>query len=145
METLLVEKKDGLYDLRPLINWMSRACDGTYKIDLRMVRRRRSNDQNAWLWGCIYPLLRQALNGQGWEFTTDEQVHEFMKVQMSEDKVINKHTGEIIEIPRSTKEMDTVTFSTYCDKLRDYGREYLGVEIPDPIPAEIRKGIEIEK
>jgi hypothetical protein len=29
--------------------------------------------------------------------------------------------------------MDTVTFSTYCEKLRDYGREYLGVEIPDPI------------
>lgn len=59
---------------------------------------------------------------------------------MADDRVINKHTGEIIEIPRSTKEMDTVTFSTYCDQLREYGRQYLGVEIPDPVPAEYRKG-----
>ena len=28
--------------------------------------------------------------------------------------------------------MDTVTFSAYCEKLRDYAREFLGVEIPDP-------------
>lgn len=138
---MLVEKREGLYDLRPLINWLSRAHDGTYKIDVRLVRRRRTVDQNGWLWGCIYPLLRQALNAQGWEFVTDEQVHEFFKAQMAADHVLNKHTGEVVEIPRSTKEMDTVTFSTYCDQLRDYGREYLGVEIPDPIPAEYRKEI----
>ena len=137
---MLLEKRDGVYDLRPLINWLSRALDGTYKIDVKMVRRRRTIDQNGWLWGCIYPLLRQALNAQGWEFVTDEQVHKFFKAQIANDKVINKHTGEIIEIPRSTKEMDTVTFSTYCDQLREYGRQFLGVEIPDPIPAEYRNG-----
>ena len=135
-----MEKRDGVYDLRPLINWLSRALDGTYKIDVKMVRRRRTIDQNGWLWGCIYPLLRQALNAQGWDFVTDEQAHEFFKAQIANDKVINKHTGEIIEIPRSTKEMDTVTFSTYCDQLREYGRQFLGVEIPDPIPAEYRNG-----
>lgn len=140
METMLLEKRDGMYDLRPLINWLSQAHDGTYKIDVKLVRRRRTVDQNSWLWGCIYPLLHQALNAQGWEFVTDEQVHEFFKAQMTDDKVINKHTGEIIDIPRSTKEMDTVTFSTYCDQLREYGRQYLGVEIPDPVPAEYRKG-----
>lgn len=138
METMLLEKKEGIYDLRPLINWLSNAHDGTYRIDVKMVRRRRTLDQNAWLWGGIYPLLRIALNAQGWEFVNDEQVHEFFKAQMAADQVINKHTGEVIEIPRSTREMDTLTFSTYCDKLRDYGREYLGVEIPDPIPAELR-------
>ena len=30
--------------------------------------------------------------------------------------------------------MDTVTFSTYCEKLRDYAREYLNTAIPDPDP-----------
>ena len=133
METYLLQKQNGTFDLRPLITWLSYARDGVYKIDVKLVRKQRTLDQNRWLWGCVYPLLRQALNAQGWEFTEDEQVHEFFKQQMASDKVVNRHTGEIIEIPGSTREMDTVTFSTYCDKLRDYGREYLGVEIPDPI------------
>ena len=30
--------------------------------------------------------------------------------------------------------MDTVTFSTYCEKLRDYAKEYLNILIPDPDP-----------
>jgi hypothetical protein len=30
--------------------------------------------------------------------------------------------------------MDTLTFSTYCEKLREYASEYLNVEIPDPDP-----------
>ena len=68
----------------------------------------------------------------GWEFVSVEQVHEFFKAQMTADKVVNKHTGEIIEFPGSTATMDTVTFSTYCEKLREYGREFLNVEIPDP-------------
>lgn len=48
-----MEKRDGMYDLRPLINWLSQAHDGTYKIDVKLVRRRRTVDQNGWLWGCI--------------------------------------------------------------------------------------------
>ena len=60
------------------------------------------------------------------------QVHEFFKQLMAKQTVLNKQTGEIVEIPWSTAEMDTVQFSTYCEALRDYAREYLGVEIPDP-------------
>lgn len=28
--------------------------------------------------------------------------------------------------------VDSVVFSSYCEKLREYAREYLNVEIPDP-------------
>lgn len=132
MEMYLLNKKEGRFDLRPLINYLTAAPDGSFRIEVKRVRKQRSLDQNAWLWGCIYPLLRQALNAQGWEFATDEQVHEFFKQQMADDNVINRNTGEIISIPHSTREMDTLTFATYCDKLREYGQEYLGVNIPDP-------------
>lgn len=134
METYIIRKQDGIFDLRPLINFIGAASDGVFRVEVSVVRRHRSLDQNRWLWGCIYPLLRQALLAQGWEFATDEQVHEFFKAQMAADRVVNRHTGEVIEIPCSTREMDTVTFATYCEKLREYGREYLGVEIPDPAP-----------
>ena len=77
-------------------------------------------------------MLLDGLLEAGWEFTTVEQVHEFFKSIMAKESVVNRHTGEIVEFPSSTATMNTVQFSTYCDKLRDYGREFLGIEIPDP-------------
>lgn len=132
MAKVMVEKKGGLFNLAPLYSWFSQVCDGIYRIDVKKVRKPRSNDQNGWLWGCIYPMLLEALLDAGWEFVSVEQVHEFFKAQMTVDKVVNKHTGEIIEFPGSTAMMDTVTFSTYCEKLREYAREFLNIEIPDP-------------
>ena len=132
MAKVLVEKKGGLFNLAPLYSWFSQVCDGIYRIEVKKVRKPRSNDQNGWLWGCIYPMLLEALLDAGWEFVSVEQVHEFFRAQMTADKVVNKHTGEIIEFPGSTAMMDTVTFSTYCEKLREYAREFLNIEIPDP-------------
>lgn len=129
---LQIEKSNGLFDLKPLYNHFNMFADGVYRIEVKKVRKPRSNDQNGWLWGCIYPMLLDSLVDAGWEFVNCEQVHEFFKAQMVADKVINKHTGEVIEFPGSTAIMDTVTFSTYCEKLRDYAREYLNIEIPDP-------------
>lgn len=132
MAKVLVEKKGGLFNLSPLYSWFNQVCDGIYRIEVKKVRKPRSNDQNGWLWGCIYPMLLEALLDAGWEFVSIEQVHEFFKAQMTSDKVVNKHTGEIIQFPDSTATMDTVTFSTYCEKLREYAREFLNIEIPDP-------------
>lgn len=132
MAKLQVEKRNGLFDLKPLYEWMRNALDGIYRIEVKKVRKPRSLDQNGWLFGCIYPILLDALLEAGWEFVSVEQVHEFFKAQMTADKVVNKHTGEIIEFPCSTATMDTVTFSTYCEKLREYAKEFLNVDIPDP-------------
>lgn len=129
-----IEKKGGLFDLKPIYQQLSTAPDGTYTIEVKKVRKPRSLDQNGWLFGCIYPMLLEALLNEGWEFTDVDQVHEFFKSQMTADKVVNKHTGEIIEFPGSTASMDTLIFSTYCEKLRDYATEFLNLEIPDPDP-----------
>ena len=127
MKKLLVEKANGLFNLKPLYDHLKDALDGFYRIEVTRIC-----DQNGWLWGCIYPMLLDALLDVGWEFTSVEQVHEFFKAQMTADKVVNKHTGEIIQFPASTAQMDTLTFSTYCEQLRTYAREFLNVEIPDP-------------
>lgn len=129
---VIIKKIDGLFDLKPLYTWFVQALNGTYQLEVKVVRRPRTNDQNGWLWGCIYPMLLDALLDAGWDFVSIEQVHEFFKAQMTADKVVNKHTGEIVSFPSSTATMDTLTFSTYCEKLREYGREFLGVDIPDP-------------
>lgn len=134
MAKITIDKISGLFNLKPVYDYLNAHKDGKYMVEVKLVRNPRSLDQNGWLFGCIYPLLLEALINEGWEFTSPEQVHEFFKSQMTTDKVVNKHTGEIIEFPGSTAKMDTVTFSTYCEKLRDYAKEYLNIDIPDPDP-----------
>ena len=86
MAKLQVEKRNGLFDLKPLYEWMRNALDGIYRIEVKKVRKPRSLDQNGWLFGCIYPILLDALLEAGWEFVSVEQVHEFFKAQMTAGK-----------------------------------------------------------
>lgn len=106
----------------------------THLVEITDKKKKRTIDQNEWLWSCIYPMLHYGLIQAGWEFTTVEQVHEFFKKLYAREKVINRETEEIIELPRSTSAMTTMEFSTYCDCLRDYAQEYLSITIPEPDP-----------
>nr|DAI95369.1 MAG TPA: protein NinB [Caudoviricetes sp.] len=130
--TLRFEKVNGLFDSKALLLAFSLLANGIYIITIKKVRRQRSNKQNGYLWGCAYPLLLKGMINVGWEFATTEQIHEFFKGQFTSEQIVNKDTGEVVEIPSSTSEMDTVTFNTYVDKLREYASEYLGMELPEP-------------
>lgn len=129
---IIIEKINGLFNLKAIYDYLVGMSNGKYQFTIKKVRKPRTLDQNAWLWGCIYPMMLDGLIDAGWEFTDIEQVHEFFKSQFTVDKVINKYTGEIIEFPSSTSKMDTVVFTTYCEKLREYSNEYLNIDIPDP-------------
>ena len=122
----------GLFDIRPLIRLFSTMKAGQYMVEVKRHRNQRTNEQNKWLWGCIYPLMLDAMVDAGWEFTNTEQLHEFFKAQMTADEVVNRETGEIIKFPSSTSRMSTTEFSAYCEKLREYAKEFLNVDIPDP-------------
>lgn len=128
----LIDKIDGYFNLRTISEFFRTASNGSYMLTITKQRRGRTLNQNDWLWGCVYPILLDGLLDAGWEFTSVEQVHEFFKKQMAQDKVVNYSTGEIVEIPRSTATMDTQQFSMYIDALRDYAEEFLNVTIPEP-------------
>ena len=128
----LIDIENGKASLAQLAGYLSTKPDGPYIVTVQRMRPKRTASQNEWLWGCVYPMLLDALIDAGWEFTDTKQVHEFFKAQLAEDKVVNKETGEIVSFPRSTALMDTATFSAYCEKLREYAREFLNTEIPDP-------------
>lgn len=127
-----IRKEHGLFDLKAIYSWMRQSLDGNYLFTARRIRKIRTGDQNGWLWGCIYPMMLDGLMDAGWEFVSTEQVHDYFRDMLAKTKVVNKYTGEIVEFPGSTADMDTVTFSSYCEQLRDYAREYLNIEIPDP-------------
>lgn len=128
----LIDKIDGYFNLRTLTEFFRTASNGCYMINITKQHKGRTLNQNDWLWGCVYPILLDGLLDAGWEFTSIEQVHEFFKKQMAQDKVVNFTTGEIVEIPKSTATMDTQQFSMYVDALRAYAEDFLNVTIPKP-------------
>ena len=105
---------------------------GDYVITITPNRKTRSNQQNAYLWGIVYPAVLFGLQDAGWEITDEEQVHEYCKQAFAAREVINKDTGEVLSLPNSTARMQTAEFNVYVDKIKAFALEYLNVTIPEP-------------
>ena len=129
---ITVKKENGRFDLQDVYMFFRAAADGSYALKIRKLHKARTLNQNDYLWGVVYPALLDGLIDAGWEFTSCEQVHENFKEIMASEKVVNRDTGEVIEFPGSTAAMNTVQFSAYVDKLREYARKWLNVDIPEP-------------
>lgn len=137
MTEFTLTKRDGQLEmsgLLALLTHLQSMPDGDYRVPLARRRGNRTGRQNNWLWGVLYPALRCALVDQGWEFTDDEQVHEFFMGLLCRRTVINRHTGETVTFPDSSAQMDTAQFSAYCDSLLDYARDYLGMDTSVLLP-----------
>ena len=101
--------------------------------NIKKIQKQRTNEQNAYLWGCVYPMVKEGMLYAGWEDILDEEdAHEFCKSKFGNRKIVNRDTGEVENIPHSTSKMDTVEFSTYINSIRDWSSEYLNINIPDP-------------
>ena len=105
---------------------------GDYVITITPNRKTRSNQQNAYLWGIVYPAVLFGLQDAGWEIIDEEQVHEYCKQAFAAREVINKDTGEVISLPNSTARMQTAEFNVYVDKIKAFALEYLNITIPEP-------------
>lgn len=105
---------------------------GDYVITITPNRKTRSNQQNAYLWGIVYPSVLFGLQDAGWEIIDEEQVHEYCKQAFAAREVINKDTGEVLSLPSSTASMQTAEFNVYVDKIKAFALEYLNVTIPEP-------------
>jgi len=105
---------------------------GRYRIIVEKYRKKKSNPQLGYLYACIYPFVLKGLNDLGWEFTSLDQVDVECKRRFASQKILNRHTGEIMEIPALKRDMTTVEMMTYVDAIRNWASEYLSVYIPEP-------------
>ena len=118
---------------RRLLNEMLDSLPlGDYVITITPNRKTRSTQQNAYLWGIVYPAVLFGLQDAGWEITNEEQVHEYCKQSFAAREVINKDTGEVLSLPNSTARMQTAEFNVYVDKIKAFALEYLNITIPEP-------------
>ncbi len=90
-------------------------------VSVEKQTRRRSQDQNEWYWGVILKMISQH-TGQD-----PQSLHEAFKYKFSEKITLNG-----LVIPQSTRTRDTIDFSAYCESIRQWAREFLNLDIPDP-------------
>jgi hypothetical protein len=104
--------------------------DGELELTVRVRRKRRSLDQNAWIWGVAYPLLGEGL---GYDRHEIDDMHYALVAKCFGTHVDDRLGTEVPNV-RSSK-LTTKEFSEYMDWLVRFAAGY-GVVIPLPDEAE---------
>lgn len=119
-----------LYQREKLEQWIRQRPGRQIVLSIELRRKRRSNPQNAYYWGVVVPMVKDAINDFGNEFDTEE-THEFLKARFNSVEVEMKD-GYYFDVPRSTTGLTTVDFMAYLDRIKLFGADILGIYIPDP-------------
>lgn len=99
---------------------------------LQRATKKRSNPQNAYYWGVIIPIARQAIRDAWGEVWNNDKTHEFFKMHFLYHEKHNEQTGEVVKIPKSTTENTTTAQEDYHSEIRMFLKEWFNVECPLP-------------
>jgi hypothetical protein len=92
-------------------------------------RGKRSILQNAYYWGCVVKEIQLRFRELGHDVETDD-VHEFLKQKFNYEKIVTPQ-AEVIEVPKSTTEMNKEEFSEYVERIKEWASSTLEIYIPD--------------
>jgi len=102
------------------------------ELTVRQKKKQRSNDANRYYWGVIVEIISEHI---GYD---REETHFNLKLKFASQPDAEK---DGMVRAKSTADMDTKEFSQYCDSIKRWAAEFLGVYIPDPGECEYREGV----
>jgi len=89
-------------------------------VEKRQTFRKRSNNQNRFYWAYLN-IISQEIGEQ------PEELHEYFKRKFLKPRTVNMF-GEEIRLPGTTKNLDSLAFTEYIDKIASI----TGVPVPNP-------------
>lgn len=102
------------------------GTDHAWRVTVEEYKPRRSNQQNAYLWGVAYRIICETF--EGWR---PDDVHEYMLGRHFGTETIETMRGtEVVPIRRSSK-LNKQEFSDYVAHVQEIASEH-GIFIPDP-------------
>lgn len=107
-------------------------ADSSVVIEISKKRKQRSNNQNKYYWGVVVQEFRQGVLEMWGEHIDSQEAHEYLKLHCNFKEIINEATGEIIKLPISTTESNTLEFEEYLEKCRKLIYEYFNVVVALP-------------
>lgn len=120
-----------IYDRGGFLKQISQFPDCSIELTVNRLSKKRSNNQNNYLWGCVIPLVRDRLVDLGHEVNAD-LTHEILKLKFN-TKYLHNEEGEVVaEYGGSTTELSTTDFMIYLEKIKMWASSFLGIYIPEP-------------
>jgi hypothetical protein len=118
---------------------LHRLIDAVAKMDgkrliltLKEQKRKRSLNQNAYLWGVVYARIVEVFREYG-NNVDAEDVHAYLKDHVGKLKqFFVTPDGEVLTGPGSTAKLTTQEFEVYVENVRGWAIDTLGVAIPLP-------------
>jgi hypothetical protein len=106
------------------------------EITIQKAKKSRSSNQNAYLWGIVYPCVVKGFEDVGELGITVDEVHTFLKDRFLTNgkSVIAPGTGEVFQLGNTTTTLSTSEMMDYIAQIQKFAAEMLGVVIPDPMP-----------
>lgn len=101
------------------------------EIVLKKARSKRTDLQNRYYFGCVVPIIQEALKDLGHRLDKDE-THYFLREKFNYKELVNENTGESVKIPQSTTTLTKTEFGEYIEKIAQWSAEFLNVAIPEP-------------
>ena len=132
MIEIICHISSGVIVNQPAFNRAISELDGRYVVKITKANK-RSLPQNNFYWGCVCPIVRDALRDAGYsEVKSINDAHEVMKTLFLKKKITNEVNGDEIIIPGSTAKLTTTEFVAFFEEVAQWSSTYLGVVIPNP-------------
>lgn len=110
------------------------------RITVEEIKRRRSDKQNRYYWGCLIPMVTEMFLDAG-NTIDGEQVHEFLKEHVGALKdTISDPNGVIHTVVRSSTKLTTAEWENYMERIRAWAADF-GLLIPTPNETEFWEGV----
>lgn len=121
-----------LPDRGVLQEWVKTHKDKDVVLDVKIKRKTRSNPQNRYYWNSIVNAYFEIFRNAGLDLQDPEEAHEILKAKFNTEHVVNEHTGEMVEVVKSTTRNDTYEQEGYHERCRRWAAEFWGVQIALP-------------
>ena len=97
-------------------------------------KKKRSNNQNQYYWGCCIPLIQNGLKDATGEFRSADNIHYNILLPLFAPlrEIVNINTGEITNERLTSSDMTTTQFCEYIMELQKWSKEFLNIDIPNP-------------
>lgn len=109
------------------------GLSGLWEVTLKQRKYTRSLSQNAYWWVAVVQPFSEWLTSEWGEPVELEQAHELLKHKILGTKeLVNKSTGETIEITRSSRQLDTKEFGDFIEEAAQWLAQFTGIVVLPP-------------
>ena len=129
-----LQQKDGCIAIRD--SRLTQFGEKRIHVQVQRAKSRRSNSQNAYLWGVCYVYALKGFHDAGYlEMTVDDVHREFKQMFCTEYyERVNEESGEVIRFGHTTTQMTKTAMMDYIMKIQKFCAEWFGIVIPGPMP-----------